>query len=379
MPKHIRTVVSGCDDDAVDGEIVQELLAGVTPEPTRIDWERVEAWLGTSLPGDYRELCDRFGSLYVGDWIWVHAPVRLAGYATYDREVAGIRSEARDACDASGLPAPVFHPKRGGLLPFGSSRGGEGLFWDTSGSDPNTWPVVVLSQRSGAYGNARWMRPGLPLVPFLEALATTGVRDEDGTTFGPCPAIAERAYGGAQASFWVPPDRAARNDPRRKALTTGTGLTALQVLVPPPASPRPVSSSGLVGLPADYVALMELYGPGLWGEWLRVHAPTEPGASRTTVAADRREDDFLAFADSIDGDVLGWARAGPPDRWRLAWVPRHSDPGPPMPLTFTAALLAWLRGTPVDRVFGSRDPDVDLVDQATFEPWAADERTTLNG
>ena len=45
--------------------------------------------------------------------------MRLEGYSTFDREIAGIRAEARDACDASGLPAPVFHPKRGGLLPFG--------------------------------------------------------------------------------------------------------------------------------------------------------------------------------------------------------------------------------------------------------------------
>ena len=352
---------------------MQELLARVTPEPTRIDWERVEGWLATALPSDYRELCDRFGSLFVGGWLWIHAPVRLEGYPTFDREIAGVRSEARNACEASGLPAPVFHPRRGGLLPFGSGRGGEGLFWDTSGAEPDTWPVVVLAHGAGAYGNARWVRTGLPLVPFLEALVTTGVRGGDGAAFGPCRATAAAAYGGPASSFWVPPDRAARSDPRRRALTTGSGLKALRVLVPPPASPPPVPPEAVRGLPADFVALMELYGPGCWRDWLRVLPPADPGSSWLEAYAarsvGRRDDDFVAFADSIDGDLLGWVRVGEPDRWPIAWWPRHADPGPAMQLTFTSALLAWLRGTPVDAVFAPADPDVDVVDQATFESY----------
>ena len=116
---------------------------------------------------------------------------------------------------------------------------------------------------------------------------------------------------------------------------------------------------------------MEAYGPGTWTDWLRVKHPDDLGADGVRELAEQAGlDDFLPFADSIDGDVLGWVRTGPPDRWPLAWVPRHSDPGPVMPLTFTAALLAWLRGTPVDGVFAAPDPDLDLVDRATFEPFA---------
>jgi hypothetical protein len=354
----------------VNGGIVHDLLSSATPEPTRIDWARVEAWLGTPLPTAYRDMADRFGSIFVGDWLWVHAPVRLAGYPSFDRELAGIRAGARDACDATGLPAPTFFPKRGGLLPFGSGRGGEGLFWDTSVADPDDWPVVVLAQARGAYGNAGWIHTGLTLVPCLEALMTTRV-SAGPHSLGPLPARLAQAYGGVAASFWTPPDRAARNDPRRKALTAGRGLEALQVLVPPPAAPEPLVVDE--GLPADYRALMEAYGPGTWGDWLRVWHPDDirADARRQFIAAvtGMRDDDFLPFADSIDGDVLGWVREGPTDRWPLAWVPRHSDPGRAMPATFTAALLAWLRGTPIDDVFGASDPDVDLVEQATFEPY----------
>jgi hypothetical protein len=368
-PTSVPYLVGGPTLASVNGGIVHDLLSSVTPEPTRIDWERVEGWLGTALPRAYREIADRFGSIFVGDWLWIHAPVRLTGYPAYDKELAGIRAEARDACDASGLAAPVFHPKSGGLLPFGSGRGGEGLFWDTAAGAPEEWPVVVLAHAPGAYGNAGWIHSGRTLLPFLEALVITGVC-QDGRSLGPLPARIDRAYGGQAASYWTPPDRAARSDPRRKGLTSGAGLKALQVLVPPPDGREPT----VVGeeLPADYRALMEAYGPGAWRDWLRVWHPEDVVSSNRPPVMDavagRRDDDFLPFADSIDGDVLGWVREGPPDRWPLAWVPRYSDPGPPMRLTFTAALLAWLRGTPVDRVCRAPDPDVDLVDQATFEP-----------
>ncbi|WP_299923886.1 SMI1/KNR4 family protein [uncultured Nocardioides sp.] len=353
----------------MNGGIVHDLLSAVTPEPTRIDWGRVEGWLGTALPTAYRQIADRFGSLLVGDWLWIHAPVRLAGYPTFDKELAGIRFEARDACDAARLPAPRFHPKRGGLLPFGSGRGGEGLFWDTAAGAPEEWPVVVLAHAPGAYGNAGWIHSGRTLVPFLEALVTTGV-GQGGHSLGPLPARIDRAYGGRATSYWTPPDRAARSDPRRKGLTSGAGLNALQVLVPPPEGREP--SVVDEGLPGDYRALMAAYGPGAWRGWLRVWHPDDLGSSMgrpfLDPVAGSGEVDFLPFADSIDGDVLGWVREGPPDRWPLAWVPRHSDPGQAMRVTFTAALLAWLRGTPVDGVFGAHDPDVDLVDQATFAP-----------
>lgn len=347
---------------------MDEVLAAADPGSARIDWDRVQAWLGTALPADYRTIADRFGSLCVGEWLWVHAPVSLEGYESFDRELSGVRAGTRDACDASGLDAPVFHPKRGGLLPFGSGRGGEGLFWDTSAGTPDEWPVVVLAQGPGAYGHAGWISTGLPLKAFLSAVMTTGV-GEGRLALGPFPATAERAYGGRAASYWTPPDRVARDDPRRKALKAGSGLAAIQVLVPPPDHAVPAEAGD--HLPADYRALMAVYGPGLWRDWLRVRHPDElrsDGADdHHDAVAGMREDDFLPFADSIDGDVLGWVREGAPDQWPIAWVPRHQDPGPAQRMTFTQALLRWLRGY-ADPVMAARDPDVDIVDQATFEP-----------
>lgn len=369
-------------------------LGGLAERRVPIDWEAVETWLRTPLPRDYRDLCDRFGSLYLGDWVWVHAPVQT-GHQSYDRHLRDVRAEARDACDASGLPAPVFHPKRGGLLPFGGTRGGEGLFWDTSASDPDDWTVVVLVQRTRAYGTSRWLLSGLPLASFLEAMVTTGVSAE-GTTFGPFPAVAHHAFGGDEASPWQPPDRLRPADPRRKALSAGSGLPALRVLVPPPEAPT-VDFSHLAErlggrLPTSYVQLMTAYGPGTWGEWLRMSDPGDLGHSgvlhlaRQTSEGGRvlrdqfpdmfpmplwpEEGGFFGFASSIDGDVLGWMVRGTPDTWPLAWQPRHEEQGRPMAIGLSAALLAWLRGTPVDRVFPHPDPDRDLLEGATFEPVA---------
>lgn len=118
---------------------------------------------------------------------------------------------------------------------------------------------------------------------------------------------------------------------------------------------------------------MATYGAGTWADWLRVRHPddlaSEARRQLSEAASSQRDDDFLPFADSIDGDVLGWVRVGPPDRWPVAWVPRHSDPGRAVQRSFTEVLLAWLRGYEVDDVFASPDPDADLVDQATFQPF----------
>jgi hypothetical protein len=346
----------------VSEDVVHRMLAATEPGSAPIDWDGVEAWLGTPLPRAYREIADQFGSLYVGDWLWVHAPVQLVGHPPLDGHMAASRYAAREVCEHSGLPEPVFHPAPGGLLPFGSGRGGEGLFWDTSAGSPDDWTVVALAR-------AGWIRTGLTLVPFLGALVTTGV-GEGAFALGPYPATAERAYRGAAATAWDPPVRAALDDPRRAGLTDGTGLAALQVLVPPPNGHGAAAGASW---PADYRALMAAYGEGAWRGWLQLRHPDDLGPDGDEglleVSAGMREDDFVPFADTIDGDVLGWVRRGDPDAWPLAWVPRHADPGPAVATTLTDALLAWLRGNPVDEVFIGHDPDVDLLDQATFEPY----------
>src|SRR6478609_8046783 len=57
-----RARVSPVTMSPMDGGVVEEMLAAAEPGSARIDWDRVEGWLGTALPADYRELAERFGS-----------------------------------------------------------------------------------------------------------------------------------------------------------------------------------------------------------------------------------------------------------------------------------------------------------------------------
>ncbi|MFE5620615.1 hypothetical protein ACFQ8S_00865 [Streptomyces virginiae] len=98
---------------------------------------------------------------------------------------------------------------------------------------------------------------------------------------------------------------------------------------------------------------MDGYGAGIWRGWPRFHTPLRTGERRClthvedTVDAYRQPKDgdaawyplavwpepggFLPFANSIDGDYLGWlAQSGDPDTWPLIGWPRHAHQGPPL-------------------------------------------------
>jgi hypothetical protein len=53
---------------------LEALLPERDPPPPRIDWEAVAERLGTALPADYRELCERWGRVRVDRWLTVEAP-----------------------------------------------------------------------------------------------------------------------------------------------------------------------------------------------------------------------------------------------------------------------------------------------------------------
>ncbi|MFI8448500.1 hypothetical protein [Streptomyces erythrochromogenes] len=207
---------------------------------------------------------------------------------------------------------PVFHPEPGGLLACCCTRGSDVLFWDTSScADPDRWTVVV--RHSGAV-------PG------------------SGPLLGPLLGIFTRTALLPDAEAWTPPapvpPRLTEAE-RRIALETGTGLDGLRLLSPPPERPYLGDGSweGLFAelgtrLPREYLRLMDGYDAGVWSGWLRFHTQLRTGERRflthvgDTTAAYRQLKDghpdwyplalwpepggFLPFANSIDGDDLGW-------------------------------------------------------------------------
>ena len=360
-----------------------------------VDWAAVETWLGLTLPAAYKAIASEYGPLDIGEHIWLHVPCRDDDRFEYGNWVRDTHRHCRIVSRETTAPTPPrFHPEPGGLLAWGTTRTTDHLFWDTSGDDPDAWPVVVFQQDAANAGADPWLRYRTPLVETLVEAARTGLPLPAGDRLGPISATATRTAFLAEARRWTPPEPEAPIDPRRRAaLSEGEGLAALTALVPPPEAPRRGKDSWeelfeVLGtrLPADYVALMDRYGPGTWREWLYFPAPRHPelvehieqtlDAYREMRAEDPEEfalpvwpepGGFLPFATSLDGDEMGWLTEGDPDSWKLIVYPRHDEQGPPLPGGLIETLLAWTRGRFDAPGLFALDEDDDPLDFATFE------------
>ncbi|MFF7754643.1 SMI1/KNR4 family protein [Streptomyces sp. NPDC007971] len=382
------------------------------PVPVPVDWAAVEEWLGTRLPADYKRLADRHGPVDFGAFLWIHVPCVQPGRFDYGTWVGATHREAR--IKARALPEherPLLHPEPGGLLAWGCSRGGDTLFWDTSVSDdPDAWTVVV-THRGAVPGSGLlpWHRYDLTLTGYLRHTVrdTWELPSPPGPLMGPLPGTVARTAFLGTAGPWTPPAPAAprlTEAERRVALETGTGLEALRLLTAPPAAPRLgdatwewLSEQFGTPLPAEYVRLMETYGGGCWSGWLRFPEPLRTTAPRLTAFVDRTLEayeslrsgrhprcyplatfpepgGFLPFADSIDGDYLGWLTEGDrPDDWPLVFWPRHAAQGPPLEQGLIDTLLAWQRGRLRTAGLCVLDQEDDPVEFARFEASGANE------
>ena len=144
-------------------------------------------------------------------------------------------------------------------------------------------------------------------------------------------------------------------------------------------------------LPTDYIELMNTYGADTWSQWLNfvtplrtndhgfIHHAKETLDGYAELRAEYPEfqplpvwpepGGFLPFANTIEGDVLGWLTQGSPDEWPLIVYPRHAKQGPPLQDPLVDTLLAWLRGRLNTPGFPSQDDDVaDPLERIRFEP-----------
>ncbi|MGH4033478.1 SMI1/KNR4 family protein [Actinomycetota bacterium Odt1-20B] len=381
------------------------------PAPVAVDWAAVERWLGLTLPDDYKRLADAHGPLDFGEYLWIHVPCAEESRFDYGEWLRETHRETRIA--ARRLPdaeRPAVHPEPGGLLAWGTSRGGDTLYWDTSASaDPNAWTVVVRHQGAvPGSGLEPWHPYELTLTGYLRHTVRDGweLPCPPGPLLGPLPGSAARTAFLPTAAPWTPPaPTGARlsEAQRRTALDTGTGLDALTLLTAPPATPYLGGGSWQelyeelgTRLPREYVTLMERYGAGCWSHWLRFLTPlrTAGGKRYADHIATTRDaygqlksgfpesfplavwpepGGFLPFANSVDGDEIGWlTRGDTPDDWPLIVWPRHADQGPPLEQGLVDTLLAWQRGTFDTEGLPGLDEDDDPVECAVFEAW--DER-----
>lgn len=387
------------------------------PVPVPIDWAAVENWLGARLPDDYKELASGHGPLDFGEYLWIHVPCAEEGSFDYGDWLRGTHREAR--IKARELPEeerPAIHPEPGGLLAWGTTRGTDVMFWDTSVSEnPNEWTVVVYHADGIPHGGLRrvhrfdpglrrWHRYDLTLGGYLRhtVRAERGLPSPSGQVLGPFPGTIARTAFLPAAHAWIPPEpvtpRLAAAE-RRVALETGADLDALRLLTPPPENPYLGGGTwaGLfkelgTTLPREYVTLMDLYGAGYWSRWLQFYTPLRTDEKSYLRHIEKimdgyrqlRDDwpemyplvawpepgGFLPFAHSIDGDELGWlTEGGSPDKWPLIVWPRHADQEPPLEHGLIDTLLAWQRGTFSVEGLAGLDEDDDPIEFAKFEPF----------
>ncbi|MFF4341199.1 hypothetical protein ACFY00_14835 [Kitasatospora sp. NPDC001540] len=146
-----------------------ERLAALTgwhrPRSTTTDWTPAERALGLPVPGSFRELAELFGPGEFSRYLFVSGP-----------------GDERTAHSLAGASAPWFSPGAadllhpypppgapGGLVPWGGTCHGDTFFWLPGPTDPDTWPVLALSESTD------WHRFDLTAPEFvLEAIRPDG-------------------------------------------------------------------------------------------------------------------------------------------------------------------------------------------------------------
>ncbi len=116
-----------------------------TPAGRPSDWQQVaESW-NTAFPSDYRDFLDVFGAGTIDDYL-VLATVLDHAPDARESTVGGLTDVARSLHqEHSDWPYPVW-PRNGGLICWGATIDSDVLYWDTTDSDPDRWPVVVRNR-----------------------------------------------------------------------------------------------------------------------------------------------------------------------------------------------------------------------------------------
>jgi hypothetical protein len=109
------------------------------------DWRSVESDLGTALPGDYKELCDRFGPGYFSRYIRV-VPGLGRESVLYWRQVhKELFEESPVGEELTFSPYKAYGVDgKNGLLTWGTSETEGFFFWLADAAvDPDEWPILA--------------------------------------------------------------------------------------------------------------------------------------------------------------------------------------------------------------------------------------------
>ncbi|MET9298386.1 hypothetical protein ABZX66_03605 [Micromonospora aurantiaca] len=144
-----------------------ERLARMMPPPPRSsappNWPAVERSLGFALPGDYKDLVDRYGPGRFDDFLAVLVPGHPVPRLDLVHGVAEATETLRAyASSGEALPAPVD-----GLTAVALTDNGDTVYWlRDPGSPPDRWRIAV----NGARDFGEWHLFDGCLAHFLVAV-----------------------------------------------------------------------------------------------------------------------------------------------------------------------------------------------------------------
>ncbi|MHA6761480.1 hypothetical protein [Streptacidiphilus sp. PAMC 29251] len=140
---------------------------------------------------------------------------------------------------------------------------------------------------------------------------------------------------------------------------------ALLRLLEPPAekwvlpSPEEIVRGYGTALPADFLWLMETYGPGDVSDYVRILPPVSaseigkvsgvcPGAAELEEGVEGIEPEYLVHGGLFvwglnpDGDSAFWSTVGEPDEWPVVIFRRHHGPGEPAWSRYECGVVEFL-------------------------------------
>lgn len=152
------------------------LALSQTPlRPRARDWVAAQRRIGSVLPQDYKMLVDAAGGPFrVGEFLGVYVPDSSqpdADLLVRAGDALGALREMKLSGGTDQCPYPLwFEPE--GLLPWGGTDNGDGLYWRTRGH-PDAWTVVVGEARGPA-----WEEHAMPASELLAAFVSGALLSE---------------------------------------------------------------------------------------------------------------------------------------------------------------------------------------------------------
>ncbi len=139
----------------------------------QFSWKEIEEKLSTSLPSDYKEFIEIYGSGRIDSFLSVFNPFSSIKRLNLLNQIEIHLDVFRNMSDLSrnSIPFPIF-PEAFGLLSIGLDDNGNSLFWNTIG-DPDNWKMILLHSRS-----PKFEKFDLNITEFLALILSKKIKSD---------------------------------------------------------------------------------------------------------------------------------------------------------------------------------------------------------